>query len=319
MQRSVAERLRLTVHLLGAGVLLGAFSGCADDTTVTSSQKSYRSAYDYDISVTGFAGRPTADRTGNDPLRFSYYGLPLRDGLATPPVVLYNTGYVVGYDAAHRMPLWTCYRLSNHDHATADGVQEIEKSAIDPDPRLGSNQPVSGDSDKKDRAWLPLAPPRAILSSYGAQAGKECLLDSNYLPCAMPPGWQELRSAEQAYANANDELWVMAGPVFKDGSADAPITDLWTIEVVVQRCNTVCQAFIVPLAAEDSRQGSRSVDLTAMLTTVAAISAQTGLTFMPNLPDAGMRTRTMVLNQPPGNVWPSGVSAAVASRSTGRE
>jgi len=313
MLKIVAVPSRLSVPLLAAGALLGAFSGCADDTTVTTtaSQKSYRSAYDYDLSVTGYAGRPTADRTGNDPLRYSYYGLPLRNGLATRPVILYNTGYVVGYDPQHHAPLWVCYRLSNHDHSTAEGAQALDKATISPDPRLGANQPGAGGAGG---AWLALAPSRAILSSYGPDAARETLLASNVLWSAPPAGWQQLRAADQAYATANNELWVMSGPIFQDDSPAAPITALWTIEVVVQRCATVAQAFILPL-----NSASRSVDLTQLGTTIAAISAQTGLTFLPNLPDAGLRTREMVLDQPPGNVWPTGSATAVASRSAGRQ
>jgi len=320
MLKTVADRIRLTVPVLAAGVLLGSFTGCADDSTIstTTAQTSYRSGYDYDLGATGYAGRPTADRTGNDPLRYSYYGLPVRDGLSSAPVILYNTGYVVGYDPSHRAALWVCYRLSNHDHATVDGAQALDKATTTPDPRLGSAQPAAGAAGS-DRAWLALAPARAILSSYGPDAARETLLSSNYLPCAAPAGWQALRSWDQTYANANNELWVMSGPIFKDTSAAAPITALWTIEVVVQRCSTVCQAFILPVDGDGTRAGERGVDLSQRATTIAAISAQTGLTFLPNLPDAGLRSRAMVIDQPPGNVWPTGAAPAVASRSTGRE
>jgi len=316
MLKTAAACIPLSLPLLTAGVVLSAFAGCADDSTITTttSQTSYRSAYDYDLGVTGYAGRPTADRTGNDPLRYSYYGLPERDGLATRPVILYNTGYVVGYDPERRAPLWVCYRLSNHDHGSVDGAQALAKATVSPDPRLGTDQPGSGGAGGSHRAWLALAPPRAILSSYGPDAAQEALLASNYLSCSAPAGWEQLRAADQAYAAANNELWVISGPLYQDGSADAPLTALWTIEVVVQRCSTVCQAFILPLNAN-----ARSVDLTQLGTTIAAISAQTGLTFLPNLPDAGLRTRAMVLDQPPGNVWPTGASPAVASRSTGRD
>jgi hypothetical protein len=256
------------------------------------------------------APRENGDRPETDPLRFSYYGLPRTDPSAPPLTILFNHGYVVGYDDAHHRTVWVAYRLSRvatpparHRYGPANPPMP---AGIVADARVTAPTLPPVPAGAKDHAWSPwtYAPAGGIAASYGPVAGDETRLGTDVLPFDLQPGdpWLAVAGAEDSYARTYGELWVMTGPVGEGGAA-------WKIEVTIQHGRTAVQAFLFP------HQGA--VDPATCLTTAAVISARTGLEFFSDFHDLDHDRREIFAHQRRRGVWAGGapaVAAPVANR-----
>lgn len=204
---------------------------------------------------------------------------------------LRNTGYVVGYGEDFGLPLWAGYRVKDVDPLpdAAERPERFEFDArtaarIEPDAYTGSGY---------DRGHL--APNYAIATRYGAKAQRETFLMSNVIPQrhALNAGlWKqmELRAAT-SYPARFGEVWVLAGPVFKNppatrlpvrGGAEGsgPVVPEGCFMIVADesdgRVRTL--AFIFP---QEPAAGARPEDF---LTTIDEIERRTGLEFFAELP-----------------------------------
>lgn len=263
-----------------------------------------------DVATGHSGGRPEKARSWSDPLRFTYYGLPRRDPLLPHPIQLFNDGYVVGYDMARHLPLWASYRLFDGTGPAGEEERRHE-GGPDRDARLGDNAPAleASGRDREVPPWMTLVPREPIAACYGANAGAETELNSDVVPMAPPVGWHRLQALDRAYAQRFHELWVLTGPLLRTpGGTDPGVTGLWKIQVVVDNGKTLTQAFLLP-ADEPQPSREHPLDLASHLTTVAAITERTGLSFFPDLHDQENQTRRQVLTMAPTSLWPTGGEA----------
>lgn len=247
------------------------------------------------------AARPTGARPETDPLRFAYYGLPQSDPTAAPLLVLFNDGYVVGYDNAHHRTVWVAYRLSavpspapRHRYRPADPAMP---AGIVADSRATApelSKLAVGGKENGHGGPITWAPTGGIAESYGAAAGDQTRYGTDIIPQDIAPGdpWWAATSLEPAYAKAYGEIWVMTGPVGED--ANGPT---WKIQVTIQQGRTAVQAFIFP------HQGAG--DPASCLTTAAVISARTGLTFFSDFHDLDHDRRSLFAHRRFTTLWPT--------------
>ncbi len=276
-------------------------AGCATSTTrideapqssLTSVQVAARPA---DVNQVG--GAPAGTRTGHDPLRYAFWGLPTTGPANTELTVLFNQGYASGWDHAAGRPAWAAYRLFRS--AASPGWGPLENRNWQPDPRLAAAATapaLTADARERDRdealritslygrEGLPhqLAPYGSIAAAFGAPAGDETLLRGNFFagPASRNrPAWNALQEQEWTWAQNLGELWVVCGPL--GGSKDRPEA-LWKIHTAVVQGRTEVQAFILPVAAEQPETARDQTPVTGaegFLTTVGEIEKRTGLTF----------------------------------------
>ncbi|MBA3709287.1 MAG: DNA/RNA non-specific endonuclease [Planctomycetes bacterium] len=268
---------------------------------------------------TGVGGRPDTTRPMSDPLRLTYYGLPVSNPLAEPaPVQLFNSGYAVGYDAATKTPIWASYRLfagAGSGPAAKGAVSPIPDErvvAVPPvDEAAKANQPKGqGDYGKNSQFQARLLVPSApIAGNYGEDAGHQTQLSSNVVPVRMSTGgdvWDQITDLESRYASAYDELWVLAGPLPGTDQtlpSGAAISEgFWKIHVTVRKGRTRIQAFIVPQPAAE-KNAQQKTDLADYLVSVAEIEQKTGLSFFPDCHDIDGDTAELRRIQVPEGLW----------------
>jgi DNA/RNA endonuclease G (NUC1) len=300
--------------LSALGMLLGivALGGCGDSPRPVT-QRVVNPADEWVYSIdTGVGGRPETTRPFSDPLRSVYYGEPLSNPLQPLPTVLYNTGYVVGYDVPAKTPLWTCYRLFA---SSANPATNAAKSAYVADARVPvgeAAEPAKGkkvdDYGSKGYQRRLLAPTAFIGSDYGDAAAQETLLSSNVVPVRAGRGdvWDQITALEWPYAQAYDELWVIAGPLFSGEvtalpSGSAVPDGFWKIHVTVHKGRSRIQAFIVPQPTGE--KGGKAADLADYLVSVGSIEEKTGLSFFPDCHDIDGDTAELRRVVVPQGVW----------------
>lgn len=270
-----------------------------------------------DVNQVG--GAPAGTRTGYDPLRYAYWGLPTTGPANTELTVLFNQGYASGWDHAAGRPAWAAYRLFRS--AASPGWGALESRNWQPDARLAgaaTAPALAADARNRDEALriaglygrdaLPhqLAPYGSITAAFGAAAGDETLLRSNFFagPASRNrPAWDALQEHEWTWAQTVGELWVVCGPL--GGSKDHPEA-VWKIQTAVLQGRTEVQAFIIPVAAdqpEASRDGARTTGAERFLTTVGEIETRTGLTFYAGFHDNHGDTAERLRVLKPAALW----------------
>ncbi len=240
-------------------------------------------------------------RSWTDPLRFAYYGYPRRDGLGDAPTLLFNDGYVVGYDMSRHLPLWATYRLyvGGHREETA---RESERGAPSADSRLGPAPRVDEKERREPPPWMSVVPRAPLAELYGERAGDETRLSSDALFMSAPAGWDAQESRERSWVREAKELWVACGPLFATADPKDPsLVGGWRVEVRVVEGQTVAQAFLLPNTSPEQERARREqgVDLEGMRVTVETVTRRTGLTFFPDLHDTDRTTRHQVLTWMP--------------------
>lgn len=215
---------------------------------------------------------------------YSYAGLPETRSYPNSLTILYNEGFVAGYDEVRGTPAWVAYRLFsvdeyrtwprpgrfltdgrttnriNHDHYTHSGY---------------------------DRGHM--APNFAIATRYGEQAQRETFLMTNIAPQTPRLNRQWWARLEQLvareYAEFFQEVWVIVGPVYMENNTwireavQVPSHYFKIIKVEVDG-ELWMKAFLVP---QDLAKGEAPEPY---LTTVKEIESLTGLNFNPDLQTA---------------------------------
>ncbi|MBA2481291.1 MAG: DNA/RNA non-specific endonuclease [Planctomycetes bacterium] len=294
--------------------------GCAESKRpVTQRIQNPQDEWVYSID-TGVGGRPDTTRPLSDPLRSVYYGLPQGRPLDPMPAVLFNNGYVVGYDVPAKTPLWACYRLFA---SSANPTPAAKNAAFATDARTRGTAEAEAEADSKSKSGRVddyagkggysrrlLAPTGLIGADYGEDAAHETLLSSNVLPVAAGRNdvWDQITGLEWAYAQAYDELWVICGPLFSGDvkalpSGSAVPEGFWKIHITVRKGRSRIQSFIVPQPSGNAQQ--QKADLADYLVSVGEIEEKTGLTFFPAIHDIDGDTAELRHIKVQDGIWPT--------------
>jgi len=145
---------------------------------------------------------------------FSYKGRPLNNDTNRNVTVLINHGYMVGYSADRKQPLWAAYRVSNARRS----VDYERPPFFYEDLRLPANARVASDTFAGyDRGHM--VPNSAINTQYGQLAQLETFLMSNICPQHADLNQRLWRTLENRivnnYAPAREHIWVVSGPIFE--------------------------------------------------------------------------------------------------------
>lgn len=232
---------------------------------------------------------PVGDRT------HLYAGAPrvAGEGDAIPAgKFLRNTGYLVGYDEELGSPLWAAYRVKDID-PLPEAAERPERFEIDPRTvaRIDADAYTSTSYDRGH-----LAPNYAIATRYGAEAQRETFRMSNIIPQrhGLNAGlWKQMEMrAATSYPARFGEVWVLAGPVFKQPDPPRlPERSIGVQPAIPEACYMILVdesegrvrslAFLFP---QEPAAGAEPEDF---LTTVDEIERRTGLDFFAELnPDA---------------------------------
>jgi len=146
---------------------------------------------------------------------FGYKGRPLNEDPNRKVTLLINHGYMVGYSADRKQPLWGAYRVSQATRS----VDYKRPPFFYPDLRLPESARVAPDTfHGYDRGHM--VPNYAINTQYGQLSQLETFLMSNICPqhATLNRGlWQELEARIlNKYAPAREQIWVLSGPIFED-------------------------------------------------------------------------------------------------------
>lgn len=201
--------------------------------------------------------------------------------------VLQNPGFVVGYSAARRQPLWVAYRAESLKGRRIGKRPERFES----DPRVTR---AVNEWDYKGSGYTRghLAPNYLIGRLYGRAAQHATFLMSNISPQRRRLNellWQRLEEAEaDTVAPRAIQLWVVAGPLFDPQprtlrSGIAVPTAFYRIWLDVEQGVPQVLAFIVPQDVCGTEPLSRYV------VSVDEVERRAGLDFFAELADAQER------------------------------
>lgn len=197
--------------------------------------------------------------------------------------VLPNPGFVVGYSAARRQPLWVAYRAESMKGRRIGKRPE----RFEPDPRVA---PPVNEWDYKGSGYTRghLAPNYLIGRLYGRAAQHATFLMSNISPQRRRLNelvWQRLEEAEaDVVAPRAIQLWVTVGPLFEPQpralrAGVAVPTAFYRIWLDVEQGAPQALAFIVPQDVCGTEPLSR------YLASVDEIERRSGLDFFHELED----------------------------------
>ncbi|MEX0769200.1 MAG: DNA/RNA non-specific endonuclease [Balneolaceae bacterium] len=146
---------------------------------------------------------------------YTYAGLPAVSDYPNSLKVLFNEGYVAGYDETRGVPAWVAYRVESVDEdSTYDRpgrflIDDRTENRISHDHYTHSGY---------DRGHM--APNYAIVMQHGEDAQRETFLMTNIIPQTPELNrqwWRELESLiARDYSETFDVVWVTTGPVFRD-------------------------------------------------------------------------------------------------------
>ena len=247
----------LTITIL----LLFSFS-CSPSVQITEEEPAYAIFED-----------ETIDRT------FTYAGKPEPIEYPNPINILYNEGYVSGYDEIRGTPAWVAYRVFHMD----EYFSNPRPSRFLIDDR--SEKRVSHDdytNSGYDRGHM--APNFAIVSRFGEDAQRETFLMTNIIlqKPSLNRQWRQRleRLIARDYSERYDEVWVLTVPIFKEAGnwlndkVKVP-THNYKIIKTEKDGDLHMKAFIV------HQEVSGSEPHEPYLTSVRSIEELTGLNFNP--------------------------------------
>ena len=148
--------------------------------------------------------------------RLVYGGLPRAGqgaGAEADFEVLKNSAYVAGYSESRRDPLWVAYRVCH-----VDRYVDAPRPAFHTDTRTTAMVKET-DYTRSGYQRGHMAPNAAIDRCFGKEAQFETFLMSNVCPQTAALNekvWEHLEAREFGYAQTEEEVWVMDGPVFGD-------------------------------------------------------------------------------------------------------
>ncbi|NIM10630.1 MAG: hypothetical protein GTO45_01455 [Candidatus Aminicenantes bacterium] len=166
----------------------------------------------------------------------TFKGRPENLDMENKVTVLVNHGYVVGYSAKHKQPLWSAYRVSSSDVVLLNAREEDKYSedktvrrvvTFDRSPSFYKDlrlpkkaRSYSSDYTKSGYDRGHMTPNFAINSQYGKLPQLETFLMSNI--CPQTPNlnrgpWMRLEGMiYKYYAPLREQVWVIAGPIFAE-------------------------------------------------------------------------------------------------------
>lgn len=212
---------------------------------------------------------------------YTYAGFPEVTNYPNPLILLYNKGYVSGYDETRGVPAWVAYR-----------VFRVDKYLTSPRPRRFLIDERTGNrithnhytNSGYDRGHM--APNFAVITRYGKEAQRETFYMTNIIPQAPylnRQWWVRLeRLVARNYSEMFDQVWVIAGPVFQEkgnwirNTVKVPSHNFMIIKVINEN-ELRMKAFLVP----QNVQGDEALE--AYLVSVNEIEELTGLDFNPAL------------------------------------
>jgi len=131
-------------------------------------------------------------------------------------LVLENDSYQVGYCKSRKIPLWSAYRLFKVDKMQTPGKRPPYKDDVRTGVKLGSTIYSKTGYDAGH-----LAPNAGIYNRYGRSGQLETFFLSNFGPQTPRLNRGPWRSLEHftntEYAQKFEEIWIIAGPILKDG------------------------------------------------------------------------------------------------------
>ncbi|GAG11098.1 unnamed protein product [marine sediment metagenome] len=153
-------------------------------------------------------------------LLFSILVLSCEDDLGLPyyepgSVILRYTGYVAKYNELHEQAEWVAYQLTDNE-AVSKSVERTDDFRSDPSVATETASSRDYRGSGYDRGHL--APARDM--RWSAEAMSDSFYYSNMSPQA--PGfnrgkWKSLEFRVRKWATANEEVYVITGPVLTDG------------------------------------------------------------------------------------------------------
>ena len=215
---------------------------------------------------------------------YFFAGQPVSVSYPNPIEILYNAGYVSGYDETRGTPAWVAYRVFRVvEYHT---YPRLERFLVD----SRTNNRISHDvytHSGYDRGHM--APNFAIVTRYGQEAQRETFLMTNIIPQTPQLNRQWWAGLERLiawdYSEAFDEVWVITGPVFQEKgnwiqeAIKIPSHHFKILKVEVEG-ELWMKAFLVPQLIEGNE------DLEPYLVSVHEIEELTGLNFNPGLDPA---------------------------------
>ena len=128
--------------------------------------------------------------------------------------IIRHLGYEFQYSEKHEQAFWVAYELTKKE---TEKAFERTNEFI-PDPSVSTGTATVGDYSKSGYDRGHLAP--AADMGWSAQAMKESFYFSNMSP--QEPGfnrgiWKKLEEQVRTWAKAYDSIYVVTGPVLKDG------------------------------------------------------------------------------------------------------
>lgn len=239
---------------------------------------------------------------------FTYMGRPLNDNSERKITVLINHGYVIGYSKELKQPLWAAYRVSN-----ASNFAKYHRPVFfHEDLRLPKSRRIGPATfPKYDRGHM--VPNYAINVQYGQLAQLETFLMSNVCPQSKNLNrgvWVKLEQRiAKKYAPARGEIWVLAGPIFKDqvgtvngvNGLEIP-SHFFMIIVDVGGWNPYRPYKPYIMAFKFPQEISKSQSLSSkFLVSIDELEQLTGLNFFPDFSESDEKKYE---SKAAGGVWP---------------
>jgi len=178
--------------------------------------------------------------------------------------VIYYTGFVCNYNPETKQPNWVSYSLTAEQVFITDNTPSIPRN-FRPDPNL--NLPQATNDDYRNSGWVRGHMARRQDMKWSDAA----VLESDYFTniCAqnqtMNNGiWHRIENKVRSIAENNDTVYVVCGPVFKEGhygvlgTSQIPIADyFFKTLLVVNNGKYSAIAFLCP--NNDSQLSYRDV------------------------------------------------------------
>ncbi len=195
--------------------------------------------------------------------------------------IIRHTGYTLHYSPQYRQAAWTLVQLTR---ARAQGTVETpEDYRPDPEVTAGAVAPLDLQGTGFDRGML--VPPGNL--RWSKTAAGEAYLMSNVSP--MRPAfrrglWAEFEKMTRAWAVANEEIYIVTGPVLKEGLSPAgksgvPAPEQFFAAVLDNREPEIkAVGFVFP-------NGQSKKALLEYAVSVDEVERITGLNLFANLPD----------------------------------
>lgn len=196
--------------------------------------------------------------------------------------IVEREGYALGYSEDHEQALWVQYRFTRDENQTRGAIRSDN---FRPDPMVKSGSAALGDyrGSGYDRGHL--APAADMKWSKSAMSDSFYLSNISPQDHAMNAGvWNDVEKFVRYTVNVEDSIIVVTGPMFKGGEPKIGANGVTVPSAFYKLIYDETEprkmiAFVVPNRASDQ-------PLTAFVTTVDEVEAQTGLDFFAKVKGA---------------------------------